>query len=272
MSSTQVTLSSKAKVLYQNGQLVEAIKELIQEVRNDPNNNWLRTFLFELLCFNGEWERAERQLKGLSIIGAKAEIGLLVYGNNIKAEIQRDKVFSNAMAPNFLFTPPNYISLQLAAVKKLQEQNYLETRSLLDELALNQPTLKGKLNGKKFSNFVDYNDFLANCLEVFLEDKYYWLPFENIQRLQVQPPKLLRDLVWAKAIVQLTNDTLVEVFLPTLYPNSYKHENELVRLGRMTDWKALPNEIYLGYGLRTFFSDKREKTIFEINELAFDHS
>ncbi|MBI4854915.1 MAG: hypothetical protein HY819_24210 [Acidobacteria bacterium] len=272
MSSAKVIASSKAKALYQNGYLVEAIKELIQEVRNDPGNNWLRTFLFELLCFNGEWERAERQLKGLSIIGAKAETGLLVYNNNIKAEIQRHKLFSNDITPKFLSTPPNYVSLQLTALTKLREKNYPETRNLLDNIALNQPNLKGKLNGKKFSSFVDYNDFFGNCLEVFLEDKYYWLPFENIQRLEIQPPKFLRDLVWIKAVVQLTNDTLAEVFLPTLYPNSYKHENELVRLGRMTDWQTLPNDIYLGYGLRTFLSDNKEKTILEVNELTFDHS
>jgi type VI secretion system protein ImpE len=98
------------------------------------------------------------------------------------------------------------------------------------------------------------------------------VPFEHIQRLEIQPPKELRDLIWTKAILELTTGTVAEVFLPVLYPNSYKHENELVRLGRMTDWKSLPNEIYVGYGLRTFLSDSKEKTLFEISSLTFDHS
>jgi type VI secretion system protein ImpE len=113
MSSPQFTTTSKAKALYQTGNLTEAINQLIEEVRNNPTDNWRRTFLFELLCFNGEWERAERQLKGLLITGANAEIGLLVYGNNIKAEITRNKLFSSGTSPEFLITPPDNISLKL---------------------------------------------------------------------------------------------------------------------------------------------------------------
>lgn len=272
MSSTQFTPISKAKTLYQSGNLTEAIKELIQEVKNNPTDNWRRTFLFELLCFNGEWERAERQLKGLLVTGANAEIGLLVYSNNIKAEIARDKLFSSGLAPEFLLSPPSYIYLQLEAIKQLEEKNYSQARKLLDELTEKQPSLKGKINGKKFSSFTDYNDFFACSLEVFLQDKYFWVPFEHIESLEVQSPKGLRDLIWTKAIIKLTNGTIAEVFLPALYANSYKHENELVRLGRMTDWQSLPEQLYIGYGLRTFLSDSKEKTLFEISSLTFDHS
>ncbi len=270
MSSPHFTTNSKA--LYQTGNLTEAINQLTQEVRNNPTDNWLRTFLFELLCFNGEWERAERQLKGLLVAGANAELGLLVCGNNIKAEITRSKLFSSGVAPEFLLSPPNYISLQLEAINKLREKNYSEARKLLDELAEKQPSLKGKINGKNFNRLTDYNDFFACSLEVFLQDRYIWVPFEHIQCLEVQPPKELRDLIWTKAIIELTSGTVAGVFLPSLYPNSYKHENQLVRLGRMTDWQQLPGEIYVGYGLRAFLVDSKEKTLFEISSLMFDHS
>lgn len=272
MTLPESTMISNAKACYQAGQLTAAISELQQALKQDPTNNWLRTFLFELLCFNGEWERAEKQLKALSTTNAMAEIGVLAYGNNIEAEIVRDKLFSNGLSPDFLLPPPNYITLQLEAINNLRTQNYLEARKLLNKSAKLQPKLNGKVNNKIFKHFNDYNDFFAACLEVFLKDQYIWLPFEQIKRLEIHPPKQLRDLIWAKGIVELVNNSVAEVFLPSLYPHSYKHENELVRLGRVTDWQPLDEDLYLGYGLRTFLIDSQEKTLFEISDLAFEHA
>ncbi len=270
VTQTSAVLSLNAKDLYKQGQLTQAISKLIEEVRENPSDTWQRTFLFELLCFNGEWERAERQLKALSLIGAKAEVGVVTYTNNIKNEIARSKVFSSGITPQFLIPPPEYVSLQLEAINKLREKDYAQARKLLDKASELQPELKGEVNGKAFSYFSDYNDFFASCLEVFLKDQYLWIPFENIRKLDVYQPKQLRDLVWAKASIELTNGSMGEVFLPALYPDSFKHENELVRLGRLTDWKQLSEELYIGYGLRTFLVNSEEKTLFEISDLAFE--
>lgn len=271
-SQASATLSTNAKDLYKQGQLSAAINKLIEEVRENPGDIWRRTFLFELLCFNGEWERAERQLKALSIIGAKAEIGIAVYGNNIKNEIARSKLFSNGLAPTFLIPPPKYVSLQLEAINKLREKDYIQARTLLDKAMELQPELKGAFNGKAFNYFSDYNDFLSSCLEVFLKDQYLWIPFEHIKRLEVYQPKQLRELVWAKAAIELTNGSMGEIFLPALYTNSFKHENELVRLGRLTDWQKLSEDLYMGYGLRTFLVNSEEKTLFEIVDLTFENA
>ena len=51
-----------ARQLYQAGQLGEAIQALGAELRNDPADARKRIFLFELLCFAGEYDRAEKHL------------------------------------------------------------------------------------------------------------------------------------------------------------------------------------------------------------------
>ncbi|MGH9761485.1 MAG: tetratricopeptide repeat protein, partial [Blastocatellia bacterium] len=53
---------SKAEDLLTSGKLRSAIQELTAAVKSDPVDSKLRTFLFELFCFAGEWDRAERQL------------------------------------------------------------------------------------------------------------------------------------------------------------------------------------------------------------------
>jgi type VI secretion system protein ImpE len=48
-----------SRELYQAGRLDEAVQALGSELRNDPTDTKRRTFLFELLCFTGEYDRAE---------------------------------------------------------------------------------------------------------------------------------------------------------------------------------------------------------------------
>ncbi len=55
-----------AKELFQAGKVREAEKMLISYSREHPSDTAQRTFLFELLCFEGEFARAERQLGVLS--------------------------------------------------------------------------------------------------------------------------------------------------------------------------------------------------------------
>ena len=52
--------------LYRNGRLREAITALGEELRKSPLDVKRRTFLFELLCFAGEYGRAEKQLTVLA--------------------------------------------------------------------------------------------------------------------------------------------------------------------------------------------------------------
>ena len=51
-----------AKELFQAGRLDEAIQALGAELRDNPADARRRTFLFELLCFAGEFDRAEKHL------------------------------------------------------------------------------------------------------------------------------------------------------------------------------------------------------------------
>ncbi|MEN6601313.1 MAG: virulence protein SciE type, partial [Bryobacteraceae bacterium] len=64
-----------AKDLFQAGRLEEAVRALGIELRNDPTDQKRRTFLFELLCFDGEYDRAEKQLDILADASKEAGLG-----------------------------------------------------------------------------------------------------------------------------------------------------------------------------------------------------
>jgi type VI secretion system protein ImpE len=47
-----------ARELFQAGKLTEAVQALVAEVRDNPTDPKRRTFLFELLCFAGDYDRS----------------------------------------------------------------------------------------------------------------------------------------------------------------------------------------------------------------------
>ena len=92
-----------AKELLDAGHLSAAVEQVNQEVRLHPIDSRLRTFLFELLCFAGDFQRAERQLDVISQQDAKAEVGVQVYRNVLIAEKARRRLFAEGLCPRFLF-------------------------------------------------------------------------------------------------------------------------------------------------------------------------
>jgi type VI secretion system protein ImpE len=257
--------------LFDAGQLDAAIEEVSREVKAHPTDTSRRTFLFELLCFAGEWDRAEKQLDALGHQDVKAEIGVQVYRDNIKAERDRRRLFSDGLQPHFLTEPPAYIDLHLAAINRLREGKTVEARETLDRAEEERPALAGTFNGKRFEDFRDWDDQVGPVLELIINGQYTWLPFEQIGRIEINPPTQARDLVWASARIQATDGTVGEVSVPALYAGSSEHASDQVRLGRMTDWKQLSDDLSVAVGLRLFLVDGEDKPLFEARSVEFEH-
>lgn len=260
---------SQAKELFSAGKLNEAIDELVREVKANPTDGVGRTFLFELSCLAGDWERAERQLDVIGHQSAEAELGVMVYRANMKAEVERRRVFAEGVQPHFLSEPPAYVDLHVAALSQIIKGEIAEARATLDRAEEERPAIAGKLDGQEFQDFRDYDDRVGPVLELIVKDKYVWLPFEQIRRLDITPPRQLRDLLWASARVEALDGTVGEVYVPTLYAGTYNSENDQVRLGRMTDWKDLGEDLYAAAGLRLLLVGGKDKSLFEVKAVEF---
>jgi type VI secretion system protein ImpE len=258
-----------AEELLKAGHLWAAIEQLNQEVRSRLTDIQRRTFLFELLCFAGDCQRAERQLDVLGHQSATAEIGVQVYRHILAAEQARQRLFSEGGQPNFLFTPPSYVHLHLEALHQLCNRRPAEAMALLDQSQHSQPPLKGSLAGQPFTEWRDGDDLLAPFLETIVHDKYVWLPFEQIKRLQIPTPKRLRDLLWGPATLEAHAGPVGDVFLPVLYPDSHRHADERVKLGRMTDWTDTGEGVTRGAGQHLFFVDGQDRGLLELQDIEF---
>lgn len=260
---------NEAKTQLEAGNLSGAVEAALNVVKKSPTDAAARTFLFELACFAGDWERAEKQLDVIGHQDTNAMIGALIFRQNLKAERDRLKVFSGGQKPEFLMPPPDYVIGLLTANNRLREGNAAEAREMLDQIEEQRPAFACQINGAEAEDFRDYNDFTSCIFEVIVKDTYVWLPIEQVEKIEFIAPKSLRDLFWVQAKVETVNGTNGEMFFPALYADSFRSDNDQVRLGRMTDWRDAGEEIYIGEGMRMFWSDGQDKPILELNEIVF---
>ena len=88
-----------AKELFAAGKVREAEKMLTAYLREHPSDLSQRTFLFELLCFSGDYARAEKQLAVLAAGSVESETGAIVYYAALHAEKTRHELFEKQAFP-----------------------------------------------------------------------------------------------------------------------------------------------------------------------------
>ncbi len=261
----------EAKRLLDEGNLTGAIEAILNFVRSNPTDVAARIFLFELSCFSGDWDRADKQLDVIGHQDSNAMIGALIYRQNFKAERDRARHFSDSLQPGILAPPPTYVEDLIRANKRIREGNTAEARAILDAIEEERPAFKASVNGSQVSDLRDYNDLTMCIFEAIFKDQYIWIPMEQVASIEFFKPKTLRDLFWIQAEVELVEGTKGEMFIPSLYSGSWKHDDDDVRLGRKTDWRDLGDDIFVGAGTKLFWMDGTDRSILDIESIKFEH-
>ena len=232
-----------ARKLFEAGQLNQAIDALGAELRDFPSDSQRRTFLFELLCFAGNWDRADKQLEiiaGSDPAGTKdRRLGALLYRAAITAERTRHDMFGGKL-PDAPAAPA-----------------------------------AGSLNGREFLSIEDADPRIGARLEVFAGGNYMWVPLEQIVSVEMGAPKRLRDLLWAPATIQTTagfeGGNLGEVLLPVLAAFSCNHADDAVRLGRLTVWEPAGDDLEIPLGQKMLLMGDEEIPLLELRKLEIRH-
>src|SRR5258708_39599252 len=90
-----------ANELFQDGKLNEAIDTQIAQVKANPADQGKRLFLFELLAFAGELDRARRQIDALQYDESERQAASSGYRHLPRSEEARRKVFHEGTQPKF---------------------------------------------------------------------------------------------------------------------------------------------------------------------------
>jgi type VI secretion system protein ImpE len=254
---------------YKAGQLQQAIEEQLKVVKAAPADHAKRLFLFELLAFAGDLERARKQIDVINYGELELDAAIIGYRKVLEAEQARRRLFSEGLAPKFFAEQPEHVHARLEAINRLRENRPAEALEMLAKAHELVPPLKGELNGKAFDSFRDGDDLFSTVLEVFGQGGYYWVPFEQIESVAMNPPRFPRDLIWAPARLDLREGSGGNVFLPALYHGTHAHADNQVNLGRASDWQIIEGGPVLGLGLRTFMAGDDTYSLLEWRQLNF---
>lgn len=257
------------KELYESGDLTGAIEAQTQLVKAQPADTARRTFLFELLSFAGELERAQKQLEVIAHQDPQSDWPCQVYGNVLHAEGQRRRLFSEGLKPEFLLDPPQWVGWHLDALNRLREGRADEACELLSRSELARGELAGLLDGQPFEEFRDFDDLVAPILELFILRDYIWLPYSQIRELELSVPERPRDLLWVPARIELSDGSQRRGYVPALYHGTHQHGTDHLKLGRGTDWTGPEGGPVQGLGQRMFLAGDLDKAMLELRSVRF---
>jgi len=259
------------KSLILAGNLQQAREQLTAGLKQSPSNHTLRTMLFQVLLFFGELDKAQTHLNILGSCSQAAETGHKVYSDLILAEKERREVFQFKKKPSFLPEAPDYWDDYLNAMEHVRGQEYENALELIKKIDTLRPEIKGSINDESFNSFTDTDTFLSCFIEIFEYERYLLVPVESIREIIIEPPQSLFDLIWIKGNITTWNNMTIGCFLPVLYPESYRHDDEMVKMGKLTDWKTICGSFSNGMGQHVYQVDDKELPILEIRKISFNN-
>ncbi len=259
-----------AQALLKQGDLELSLQALQQRVRERPSDPALRTFLFQLLCVTGDWQRALMQLQLTGELDAVNLPMVQTYRSAIACERYRLQVFAGLQAPLVLGDPPPWIALLIQSLP-LTAGGANERAAVLRSEALDQaPANPGVIDGEAFAWLADADPRMGPVLEAFIKGRYYWVPMGRLQAVSIEPPSDLRDLIWAPAQLLFETGLSLPALLPARYSGTEATDDAALKLGRKTLWQERLKDDFVGLGQRMLVSDRGEHPLLEIRQIRFE--
>jgi len=249
--------------LVQSGQLEDGLKALQAEIRDKPEDIRQRVFLFQLDCVLGQLDKALNQLQAVASLNADTMLLAQIFRPVIACELLRREVFGGRRTPIIFGEPQDWVGLMIQANTLIADGKFAAAAKLRTQAFDAAPAASGTMNGEPFEWIADADSRLGPMTEAMIEGKYYWVPFCRIQKIEIEKPSDLRDLVWLPARFTWTNGGSVSGHLPVRYPGTELSADNALRLARKTEWQEKPGETFLGLGQRVLATSEHERPLLE---------
>jgi type VI secretion system protein ImpE len=257
--------------LFHSGNLQDAVQAALSDVKSKPTDGSLRWLLCELFCFNGDLERADKQLELLVKQDPKSTPILALFRQLIRAETARREFYTAGRVPEFFQTPDEAVNLQLKSAVFLRDGDLGQAADLAAQAEDIRPVVSGRSGEEAFDDLRDLDDSLSTVFEVCTPTgKYFWVPTNKIRSIEFHPPEHPRDLLWRQVTMDVVDGPNGEAYIPCMYHGSHESEHDSLRLGRATEWNDRSDGLVNGLGQRTFLVGDADVGVLEFTQLTFD--
>ena len=257
--------------LYRAGELDEAVTRCLELVKSHPADSSLRFQLAELACVAGDLERADRQLETVSNQDPQASVGAALLRQLVRAELARRDCFTQGRVPELIGEPTPALKSRLRALTLIRAGDVAEAASVIAEADAAAGPRSLTVNGNEVTQLRDLDDLLAPVLEVHTSTgKYFWIDWDQIVAMEVQPPQRPFDLLWRQATLSIESGPDGEVYLPAIYPEpaATGAPDASLRLGRSTDWVELEAGLVRGRGQKMLLVGDQDLPFMELASIA----
>lgn len=263
-------MGTTAEDFFRSGHLKDAIAASIEAVKARPGDQAVRHLLWQLLCFAGDMERADKHLDMLLEQDRAAMPYLMLSRQLIRAEQARRQFFAEGRLPEFIGKPTPALELRLKAAVHLRDGDRAAAAALIQESDAATAPLAGVCDGQPFSEFRDLDDLTATIFEVLTSTgKYYWIAADQVDEVEFHKPESPCDLLWRRATMSVRNGPDGAVFVPAIYAATANVDDERAKLGRSTEWLGGNGAPVYGVGLRLYMLGDVDKTIVELSNITF---
>lgn len=260
------------EALLADNDLEGSLKALQQKIRSKPSDSALRVFLFQLYAVQGYWDKALTQLNVVGQLDDSALAMVVMYRQMLSCEAYREDVFNGSKAPVLFGAPADWSALLLQALTYDLKGQPSDAASCREAAIEAMPATSGLINGEAFEWLMDGDFRFGPILEVVLEGRYLWVPFNAISQIDIEEPQDLRDLIWTPAHFIWSHGGESFGVIPTRYPGSEKQGDALFSLAKKTAWTERSRHSYEGIGQRVFISNQAEYSLMDIRNIQFDSS
>ena len=246
--------------------LERQIEQVKDNIRREPQATSHRFALASLMVLRGEYEQALKQLQALALLDQTLVMNAQMLRLLIRAERVRQEVFAGAIRPLVLGEPEPWLGIYIQALTQSAEDAAALRQSVIEQL----PAIEGRAGEKSFAWICDGDSRLGPCFEIILDGQYYWVPVNQISRIEFSSPSVALDLVWAPIRITLANGGSQAAYMPARYPEgSNDSVSDDILLGRRTDWNTVAPESWHGSGRRTWIADGEDVPVFSVDALEF---
>ncbi|MGC1302882.1 MAG: type VI secretion system accessory protein TagJ [Caulobacteraceae bacterium] len=251
------------------GDIDKARAALVSHLRDAPGDAEARMFLFQLMCVEGQWDKAHTHLRALAQVSPEAQILSIAYGQAIEAERSRaDAMAGRIDAPLLVDSDP--WAQDLVAALRADGNGQLAEGAILRARAFDaSPNASGEVDGRAFEFIFDGDARFGPCFEAMVAGRWGLIPFCVVREISSPGPVDLRDLVWLPAEIMLLDGRTLAALLPARYPGTEQEDEAALLLGRCTSWREQGERVY-GQGQRVWtLSDGQDVGMLSFRNLRF---
>lgn len=261
---------SEKKMLF-SGTISDNLENLKEKIRKDPARPELRTYLFQLLCVIGEYERAMTQLNITADMDEENKLMAQACGPLLNCEVLRQEIFNGRHSPLVFGEPEKWMGLMIQALILDGKKEHEAAKKIREKAIDLAEPICGSINGEPFEWLADADSRLGPVLEIIVEGRYYLAAMSNIKKIAIGEPSDLRDVIWLPVSVVWKNDGQSVGFIPTRYQGSVESKEDEVLLGKKTLWRQVYKDVFFGQGQRMLATERQDYPIMDVRQIIFNH-